>query len=429
MSVKRRPDTELNHDNWDEETEPEQFGEFEKASEDELKSRVIKTAKRRLGGSDGQKTSVFSTFQGFGSTSGTSSSKPLFQFGNTSTNASSAGSSIFGNSTAAAKPTFSFGNNNGNTTASNITNTTSPNKDANATEKSAEFCTKLKELNKAVLDCIKGHIDSGKICILTPIFKDYMKYVDEIESNEKKTFTFDTKSTTSTQDTTNTKSGLIFGSSESTPAKTNATEDSAKKSTSMFSSVSPPKTESTPMFSFSKPFGSYSGSSAIGATNTASTSGSKPFFSFSQPAKTDSPAATESQSTQKPVDGAEENEEPPKNEFTPVVEEESIYSKHCKVFVKNNDDYASRGTGTLYLKSVQNGKVQLIVRADTNLGNILINVLLGAGIPAKRMGKNNVMLICIPTPDAGPKPSSVLLRVKNEDDADELYAELSKHLK
>lgn len=428
MSVKRRPDTELNHDNWDEEPEAEQFGEFEKANDDELKSRVIKTAKRRLGsGSDTPKTSIFSTFQGFGSTSGAdSSSKPLFQFGGTSTNSTAPSTSIFGNT--AAKTTFSFGANNGNSSPLK-TNIASP---AKATEKSVEFCSKLKELNKAVLDCIKGHIDSGKLCILTPIFKDYIKYIDEIESSEKKTPTFETKSTTPTEDATK-KSNLIFGSSGTLAAKPSSTEDSAKKSDSLFSSVSLAKSDSsTPSFTFSKPFASFSSSPAAGTASTSTTgttSGPKPFFSFSQPPKAEGSAATENKNNENTAEGAEENEEPPKNEFKPVVEEESIYSKRCKVFVKTNDDYASRGTGTLYLKSVQNGKIQLIVRADTNLGNILLNVLLGAGIPVKRMGKNNVMLICIPTPDAGPKPSSVLLRVKNEDDADELYAELNKHLK
>lgn len=45
--LKRRPGTELNHDNWNNEEEPEEKGEFRKASEEELKNRVIKTARRR----------------------------------------------------------------------------------------------------------------------------------------------------------------------------------------------------------------------------------------------------------------------------------------------------------------------------------------------------------------------------------------------
>lgn len=46
--MKRRPDKDLNHDNWDEEDEPEEKGEFTKASEEKLKDRKILTAKRKV---------------------------------------------------------------------------------------------------------------------------------------------------------------------------------------------------------------------------------------------------------------------------------------------------------------------------------------------------------------------------------------------
>ncbi|CAL8094159.1 unnamed protein product [Orchesella dallaii] len=45
--TKRRPDKELNHDNWDQEDEPEEQGEFKKASDEQLKDRKILTAKRK----------------------------------------------------------------------------------------------------------------------------------------------------------------------------------------------------------------------------------------------------------------------------------------------------------------------------------------------------------------------------------------------
>ena len=37
-------------------------------------------------------------------------------------------------------------------------------------------------------------------------------------------------------------------------------------------------------------------------------------------------------------------------------------------------------------------KLQVVVRAGTSLGNILLNVLIGEGIPVERVGKNNVMV-------------------------------------
>lgn len=49
--AKRTASSDLNHLNWDQEDETEEAGTFTRAPETELKSRVIKTAKRRsLGG-------------------------------------------------------------------------------------------------------------------------------------------------------------------------------------------------------------------------------------------------------------------------------------------------------------------------------------------------------------------------------------------
>jgi nuclear pore complex protein Nup50 len=113
-----------------------------------------------------------------------------------------------------------------------------------------------------------------------------------------------------------------------------------------------------------------------------------------------------------------EDEEPPKNEFVPAVEENSIY-----------EQIILTGVGKLYLEKIDDSdKIQLIVRADTNLGNILLNLILTRGLPASRMGKNNVMLVCIPTPDAKLSPVSILLRVKTGDDADKLLTEIEKHI-
>lgn len=79
------------------------------------------------------------------------------------------------------------------------------------------------------------------------------------------------------------------------------------------------------------------------------------------------------------------------------------------------------------MKKVGEEKYQLLVRADTVLGNILVNVLLSNSIPTKRMGKNNVMLVCLPTPDANPPPTTVLLRVKTSDEADDLLKTLEQY--
>ena len=51
---KRRPTSQLNHDNWDQEEEPEDIGQYTPLSAKELQAsgRVVKKAKRRLRGPD-----------------------------------------------------------------------------------------------------------------------------------------------------------------------------------------------------------------------------------------------------------------------------------------------------------------------------------------------------------------------------------------
>merc|ERR1719410_3316379 len=65
--AKRNAQSELNHDNWDQEDESEEAGEFKKATADQMKGRVIKKAKRRNLNED-QKKNIFSSFGGFSST-------------------------------------------------------------------------------------------------------------------------------------------------------------------------------------------------------------------------------------------------------------------------------------------------------------------------------------------------------------------------
>nr|XP_016943099.1 nuclear pore complex protein Nup50 [Drosophila suzukii] len=125
----------------------------------------------------------------------------------------------------------------------------------------------------------------------------------------------------------------------------------------------------------------------------------------------------------------DEEDKPPKVEFKQVVEDDAVYSKRCKVFIKKDKDFGDRGVGTLYLKPVKDSeKTQLLVRADTNLGNILVNLILSEGIPCQRMGKNNVMMVCVPTPEDS-KATSLLLRVKTGDEADDLLKKIKEHIK
>ena len=59
--------------------------------------------------------------------------------------------------------------------------------------------------------------------------------------------------------------------------------------------------------------------------------------------------------------------------------------------------YADKGVGHLHLKTVSN-KTQLIVRADTSLGNVLLNIVINSAMPVAKQGKNNVVISCVPNP-------------------------------
>lgn len=444
MTSKRAADKQIDHDNWQEEDDTEEAGEFAKASQDELKKRIIKTAKRRMpGGSDPNKPSAFAGFAGFGALN---SNK---------------------NSTPAASP-FSFlskiaATNNNGSSVSAVDSSKSV-KDANKSaseDKNLAYYQKIKNLNVSVSDWIKKNVDEDPICILTPIFKDYEKFLKEIEESKDKSPENDKRDSQTDKDKTEVGKSFSFGlpktdSSSVTSAAVNSsgfgsfkfgasstTADSTTQAKSFLLTPSDSNVSSKSSFSFGSPITSTQKTDSIQQKSTSPSqdttvkplfsgfgSGTGTGFSFgsSQPFSfgnvTGPPAADK-----KPDEADNENEEPPKNEFVPVVEENSVYSKRCKVFVKQGNDYTDRGVGTLYLKKVEDSeKIQCIVRAETSLGNILLNLILTEGLPASRLGKNNVMLVCIPTPESKPPPTSVLLRVKTGDEADGLLEEIKKYI-
>ena len=494
MAAKRQATSDLNHENWDREEKPEDAGTFLTASEDELKSRVIKKAKRKLASGAGNDTadagsapkSVFSGFSGFGkptTPSATASSSPfsfLSKIAVTSTSAATTTSSSgfvsssttttsatptfsFGGSTAStsigkttdiAKPssTFSFGNTTPSTTISEAAKTVATTlKDSSTT--SSEYYKKLSSLNQAVSEWIKTHVDKNPVCILTPIFKDYEKYLQELEDEKKKDDKKERMETTSAAldkpALSTAPSGLgtfnftsTTPSSATTSAPTSTTIETAPKANGFSFGFKKTEDSTGPTTTSTFSFGLKATNSET-STSTATTTPSSGFFSSSTvkpfsftPGATpfsfgniQPPISSSSTNSGAAAENEDEDEEPPKNDFKQVVEDDAVYSKKCKVFVKKDGNFVDKGVGTLYLKPVESsGKTQLLVRADTNLGNILVNLILSSAIPTQRMGKNNVMMVCLPTPDAE-KPTSMLLRVKTGEEADELLTNIDKYKK
>lgn len=136
--------------------------------------------------------------------------------------------------------------------------------------KSASYQNKIKSLNKAVTEWIRTHVEKNSLCILTPIFKDYDKYIKEIEEEEQKTdplkvdndsesvkkassdtptldnFKFSAFSKPSSNIVSTTGAGALFSFSS-----TSASSATVPTNSSIFTSVSKPATETTKPSTFS----------------------------------------------------------------------------------------------------------------------------------------------------------------------------------
>jgi len=291
---------------------------------------------------------------------------------------------------------------------------------------SKEYLGHLKALNLQVLSWLKQHIDSNPFIILSPVFKDYDEHLDDITS---KYGSPKADSNISSSKATP-KSDFLDGSNPSSGIS------SGKTSTSLFSFA--PNSSEAPSAPFSfgnvaavKPTVSSSsgfGGSVFGSAMSSS-SGTAGGFSFGAAASSTTTTTTGEAPAAKETE--EEDDSPPVVEVKPVQEDDALYSKKCKLFYKKDGSYVEKGVGMLHLKSTEGGKTQLLVRADTNLGNVLLNILLTAQIPTTRVGKNNVMLVCVPNPPVDPKedsssPCPMLIRVKSGEDADELKEKLDE---
>ncbi|EDS44327.1 nucleoporin [Culex quinquefasciatus] len=103
--------------------------------------------------------------------------------------------------------------------------------------------------------------------------------------------------------------------------------------------------------------------------------------------------------------------------FTPVKEMDSIFSKRFNLFVKADGNYSDRDIGTQKggRKGTGLGAGRHQHRPDSAQHHS------ERGGPVQGMGKNNVIMVCVPTPET--KPPSVLLLVKTDD----LYETLNKN--
>uniref|UniRef100_A0A2I3TFP3 Nuclear pore complex NUP2/50/61 domain-containing protein n=1 Tax=Pan troglodytes TaxID=9598 RepID=A0A2I3TFP3_PANTR len=420
--AKRNAEKELTDRNWDQEDEAEEVGTFSVASEEVLKNRAIKKAKRRNVGFESDSRGDFKGFKGlvvpfgggrfpgFGSGAG---GKPLegLSNGNNITSAPP-----FTSAKAVAEPKVAFGSLAANgPTALVDKKVSNPKTNGDSQQPSSSGLTsgkacvgnayhkQLAALDCSVRDWMVKHANTNSLCDLTPIFKDYEKYLANIEqqhgNNGRNSESESNKAAAETQ------SPSLFGSIKL-----------QQESTFLFHGS---KTEDTPDKKVEVASEKKTDPSSLGATSASFNFGKKVdssvLGSLSSSKPVSSPFPTKPLEGQAEGDSGEckeENDEPPKVVVT-EVKEDAFYSKKCKLFYKKDS------IGTLHLKPT------LLVRADTNLGNILLNVLIPPNMPCTRTGKNNVLIVCVPNPPIDEKnatmPVTMLIRVKTSEDADELH--------
>ncbi|XP_020023012.2 nuclear pore complex protein Nup50 isoform X1 [Castor canadensis] len=459
--AKRIAEKELTDRNWDQEDETEEVGTFSVASEEVLKNRAIKKAKRRNVGFESDSGGAFKGFKGLvvpsggGGFSGFGSGPGVKPLEGLSNGNSIASTPPFTSARATAEPKAAFGSlaANGPTALADkkISNPKTngggqqPSSSGLATGTacpSSAYHRHLAALNCSVRDWIVKHVNTNPLCDLTPIFKDYEKYLASIEQQREDSGGANSESGTDRM-SVGTQPPSLFSSTKLQQEATflfhgSKTEDTSEKKMEIGSEkkVEPAQGATSASFNFGKKVdslvlgsvssGSLTGfsfspgnSSVFGTDTTQSKAGSPPLSACTLESQ------AEGGSNDYKGGEEEESDEPPKVVITEVKEEDAFYSKKCKLFYKKDNEFKEKGVGTLHLKPTANQKTQLLVRADTNLGNILLNVLIPPNMPCSRTGKNNVLIVCVPNPPLDEKnatvPVTMLIRVKTSEDADELH--------
>ncbi|MEQ2161268.1 hypothetical protein GOODEAATRI_008050 [Goodea atripinnis] len=447
--AKRIADKELTDRNWDQEEEGEEAGTFSIASEDVLKNRAIKKAKRRNTGGESEGGGAFKGFKGFSMTTPSTSLTSFSGFGNAGSFKGFGGLSN-GNSTTPPFEGFSspakslaatgvmFNGPSSTQPTADITtqqtNGSAPSPTQSSCSSIKEYSRQLTALNYSVRDWITKHVNDNPLCDLNPIFRDYERHLASIERKygaasadggleEKKQGATSTPLPPSSSSSA-APSAALFSFTKTT------TEDATQKS----SSSAPLPAGVT--FNFGgkvdcSVLGSIASKSSIPSFSFSSSSSQPSLFGAPGPAAQMSFGGTKTENAPAADDnGDEESEEPPKPEVKEVKENDAFYSKKCKLFYKKESEFKEKGVGTLHLKRTDEGKMQMIVRADTNLGNILLNIIVPPTMPCSRVGKNNVMVICVPNPPINDTnastPVPLLIRVKTAEDADELHKTLEE---
>jgi len=240
-----------------------------------------------------------------------------------------------------------------------------------------------------------------------------------------------------------TASSVASSSAASSSSSSSASSSAAESNKGIFSFGSS-TTSSAPTFSFGSGGSggsAFGGSSSLFGGSGGSSSGTTGFTGFTGFGSSVAAAASKPNGTDSKAEegGGGDNEEyvPPKPEVQEISEDDAVFTKRCKLFYKKDDAFVDRGVGNLFIKPLSSSseddpkKFSLLVRADTNLGNILLNISL-ASLKFNAMGAKDVSFLCVPNPLPDPKmaadtPVIMLLRVKDSTIRDEVLEQLNSH--
>ena len=114
------------------------------------------------------------------------------------------------------------------------------------------------------------------------------------------------------------------------------------------------------------------------------------------------------------------------------ADDDSLISMRAKLFYKKGDGFTELGVGQLRVQQVgsESSGLRLLLRNDTKLGTILLNVRVTADVPVTVKG-NNMFVVCVPNPPLSKEdpssPVTYLLRVKTAQAASDLLKALKEH--
>lgn len=148
-----------------------------------------------------------------------------------------------------------------------------------------------------------------------------------------------------------------------------------------------PGSTATSLFGIPVPTGAQSQGFSFGllssSSSSTSVSASASSFQSGFGVNTSQTSAAGAGGSQTANDDDCEEDQPPKVDIAPVEEEGSLYTKKVKLYYKKKQPdekgaFAEKGIGFLHIKPLDNGGHQLLVRAQTTLGNVLLNIRLGS---------------------------------------------------